>query len=137
MNPDRPGVTEPPLWPSPSENSMKSLPLLLVACFLATPVLANEERCMDNLQKLDSGTSSPSSQGGAATANPMAHSSATEARMFVEQAREAQARGDTDGCVAASERALKAIDDSYRHGNGSGSGSGGPGSGGAGSGGAD
>ena len=109
---------------------MKPTLLLLVACCFAAPAFADADRCAENLQKLDSGMPNPTSDGWATTANPTAHSWATEAKMFVEQAREAQARGDTKGCVAASERALKAMDDSYRQGNGSGSGTSG-GSGGA------
>ena len=103
---------------------MKATTLLLVTCCFAAPAFADADRCMNNLQRLET-----------ETANPTAHQSATEANMFTEQAREAQTRGDTDACVAASERALKALDQSYRQGNGSsGTGSGGSGGG---SGGAD
>lgn len=104
---------------------MKSTTLLLVACCFAAPAFADADRCMNNLQRLET-----------ETANPTAQQSATEASMFAEQARDAQTRGDTEACVAASERALKALDQSYRQGNGSGSGTGGSGGGTGGSGGA-
>lgn len=95
---------------------MKAPTLLLVTCCFAAPAFADADRCMNNLQRFDT-----------ETANPTAHQSATEASMFIEEARDAQARGDTEACVAASERALQALDRSYRQ-NGSG-GSGGTGGG--------
>lgn len=93
---------------------MKTATLLLVSCCFAAPAFADADRCTNNLQRLET-----------ETANPTAMQSASEAEMFIEQARKAQSSGDTDGCVAASERALKALDQSYRQGNGSGGGTGG------------
>lgn len=103
---------------------MKPTTLLLVSCCFAAPAFADADRCMNNLQRFET-----------ETVNPTAHQSATEANMFIEQAREAQAQGDTDACVAASERALKALNHSYRQGNGSGTGAGGGGGNGTGAGG--
>lgn len=102
---------------------MKVATLIVVSCCFAAPAFADAERCTNNLRQLET-----------ETANPAAQQSATETDLFIEQARAAQAKGDTDGCVAASERALKAMDQSYRQGNGAGAGSGG-GTGGAGGGG--
>lgn len=92
---------------------MKPTLLLLATCLVAAPAFADADRCNENLQKLET-----------ETGNPTDHTSANEAKMFIEQAREAQARGDTNACVTASERALKTLDQSYRQGNGSGSGPG-------------
>ena len=98
---------------------MKTAILLLAACSFAAPAFADPERCTNNLQRFET-----------ETANPTAHALASDANLFIEKAREAQKRGDTQACVAASERALKSVEQSYQQGNGSSGGSG-EGSGGA------
>jgi|SRR5690606_1737132 hypothetical protein len=98
------------------ESTMKRIACLLIAAWLTAPAFAADDRCSANLQQINDDKATKITVG-----DPMT----TQIEMLEQQAQEAQSAGDTEGCIASSERALQMLDSANRQGSGEGSGSGG------------